>query len=660
MASQPAADGVALPRGVPAGQEPALVEALPEGPRLHGQAVALLAGQGLRRGVGGLGFKEEVAAAEPAEAVALRAPFLAGAAGGAAPPPALGVVRGPAVRAGDVAAAGRQGAGQQPEEVAARLGGLGVFGLPGAGVEQRLPDPALQRAPFLGRDRPDLKGVVEPVAPAGGQVREDARRPGVQPLGVDTFPERSRLGPQPVADRGIARGQPAHEPGQGRGVQAGGRVALAGGQPAPVQLDGGQLQDQQPGAEALAPGHVLAGAQNRPARRPGRAHRAVRPAAAPAGAVALRPQQPVGLAVDAGHVGDAPPRREVVHDQQGVGGREGQPLQAVARARPTAGKVPRVEARPVLLLGQGRQLRLARAGRPGQVVGVVGGRQDGAVGGAQQGGRDAVGRQVEQAQGRADRRGQFLPVRRRGQDEAGQRVGQLDLDALGGAARPDRAAGVQVDPTASDLLPAGVSVDHAPGRMVRVARILCGVVVGEFHFDSRTGPQSDRSRIAVLVLPVEVPVGNVKQGPLAAVREDRVPPHVFTDIVRVRDDAEQIDIHRQREVVAHYEIARPRWNVDTARAQRDIGEVQPWRLGSEVECHSRAVGFPLAGGVIVHLEHQIRARVERLSHAGWFRDRLLSGRPSTEPARGQEPGRAKAGVAAPGIAALGFAGHVLE
>src|ERR1035437_8506424 len=52
------------------------------------------------------------------------------------------------------------------------------------------------------------------------------------------------------------------------------------------------------------------------------------------------------------------------------------------------------------------------------------------------------------------------------------------------------------------------SPGDARGRVVWIAAIGGGIVVSEFHFGARVRRQPDGSGVAILALPVEIPIGN--------------------------------------------------------------------------------------------------------------------------------------------------------
>src|ERR1035437_2740867 len=74
------------------------------------------------------------------------------------------------------------------------------------------------------------------------------------------------------------------------------------------------------------------------------------------------------------------------------------------------------------------------------------------------------------------------------------------------------------------------SPGDARGRVVGIARIGGGIIVGEFHFDARVRRQADGRGVAILALPVEIPIGDAEQGAARAIGEDGVGVHGFADV----------------------------------------------------------------------------------------------------------------------------------
>ena len=129
-------------------------------------------------------------------------------------------------------------------------------------------------------------------------------------------------------------------------------------------------------------------------------------------------------------------------------------------------------------------------------------------------------------------------------------------------------------------------------RMVRIARIRVRIIVSEFHFQARIRRQLHRRRVAVLFLPVEIPVANPDQPLLASIGQDGPAFHLFADVMRVRDNAHRLDIHGRGEVVAHLVRALARRNVDLVRSQRDVRHPLSRRLIGEVKPQRRIGLFP--------------------------------------------------------------------
>src|SRR5471032_2712570 len=126
------------------------------------------------------------------------------------------------------------------------------------------------------------------------------------------------------------------------------------------------------------------------------------------------------------------------------------------------------------------------------------------------------------------------------------------------------------------------------------------------------------------------------------------------------DDADGVDIHGQREVVGDFVIALAGWDIDAIGAERNIHEAALRLSIGEVESHARAVGFRLAGDMVVHLEHEIGVGVEVFGNVVGHAGGLRAGGPAAQATGGKETGRAEARVTGAGIALAGGAGGVLK
>ena len=185
---------------------------------------------------------------------------------------------------------------------------------------------------------------------------------------------------------------------------------------------------------------------------------------------------------------------------------------------------------------------------------------------------------------------------------------------------------------------------HALRRMIGIARICVGIIVCEFHFEARTGGQLDRRDIAILFLPVEVPIANPDQPLLAAVGQDRPALHVPADVVRVRDDADRLQIYGCLEMVGDFVVARTGRYIDVIGDQRYVGDPFGGRLSGEVESQLGLIGLRLAGGMVVDLHHQVGTLAQNHLHAFGHTRGLHAGRPSAERSAWQKTGRAEAGI----------------
>ena len=101
-------------------------------------------------------------------------------------------------------------------------------------------------------------------------------------------------------------------------------------------------------------------------------------------------------------------------------------------------------------------------------------------------------------------------------------------------------------------------------------------------------------------------------------------------------------------------------DIDAVGAEGDVDEAAGGRLGGEVEGEAGAVGFGLAGGVVVDLEDEVGGAVEEGGDAVGHAEGEGAGGPAAESAGGEEAGGSEAGIAGAGIALAGGAGGVLE
>src|ERR1039458_9410540 len=122
------------------------------------------------------------------------------------------------------------------------------------------------------------------------------------------------------------------------------------------------------------------------------------------------------------------------------------------------------------------------------------------------------------------------------------------------------------------LLESGALVYSAGAVSSRLPAATCGQAARSYSWTMppwtslRVIEPLPRRGVAVLLLPIEIPIANPDQPQLAAVRQDSPALHLFADVMRVRDDPHRLHIHRRGEVVAHFIRALAGRNVDLVRA----------------------------------------------------------------------------------------------
>ena len=144
----------------------------------------------------------------------------------------------------------------------------------------------------------------------------------------------------------------------------------------------------------------------------------------------------------------------------------------------------------------------------------------------------------------------------------------------------------------------------------RIARVGGRVVEREAHPQPRAGGQMDRFPVAVLVLPVEVPVVDPQQRLLSSVRQrgPRLDPPA--QVVHVGRDTEHVDRDRQSVAVLDDVGRITGRDPDGLRGEEHRHRRQRRRAVREVESDFRLHVHGLASRQQVELQHQVRAGVE--------------------------------------------------
>ena len=176
---------------------------------------------------------------------------------------------------------------------------------------------------------------------------------------------------------------------------------------------------------------------------------------------------------------------------------------------------------------------------------------------------------------------------------------------------------------------------YAPRRLVWIANIILGIVVGVPHGKHRSLRKEHGFGVAVNRLPVEIPVFNADQPFPFTVRKSRKSFQILTEIVSVRIDTEDIHIDWQRVIVRNKEVFVPGRNIDCAVVfQLQQHRMLGGRLVGEVKADTRLNGFRLAGGTQVHVQHQVIAGIKAPRHVRRFFRQNRAGLPEEEMAIG--------------------------
>src|SRR5437870_124970 len=102
--------------------------------------------------------------------------------------------------------------------------------------------------------------------------------------------------------------------------------------------------------------------------------------------------------------------------------------------------------------------------------------------------------------------------------------------------------------------------------MIRVANVLCGIVVAVAHREDCSFGQKDRLSISIDRLPVDIPIFDPDQPLLRAIRKRSKSLKVFTQIMSMWVNGEHVDVDGQLEFVCYHEVFLSGWNVERAVA----------------------------------------------------------------------------------------------
>jgi hypothetical protein len=203
------------------------------------------------------------------------------------------------------------------------------------------------------------------------------------------------------------------------------------------------------------------------------------------------------------------------------------------------------------------------------------------------------------------------------------------------------------------------SVADAPRRMMRVARVVGRVIEGELHGERGAFWKRERRGVAVIGLPVEVPVVDADERLSAATGQCRPGVDLFAEKMGVREDRQNFGVDRQDITVANRIIRVTRWNIHRDGSEQNA----EWRGGGrrvgkvKADAGLNLLGF--AAGAEVHLDNEVVPGAQFPGEAGGN----VSGQTARLPAeemsglgRNDHAGETEFGIEP--VAAAAFAGAV--
>src|SRR5579883_2066906 len=114
------------------------------------------------------------------------------------------------------------------------------------------------------------------------------------------------------------------------------------------------------------------------------------------------------------------------------------------------------------------------------------------------------------------------------------------------------------------LVDRAIAGANADGRIIRIPDILRGVVVGVVHVNDRALGEKDGLAETIDRLAIDVPVADPDEPFLLPIGKSSVALDILTEIMRVRIDAEDVDIDGQLQLVFNNETVISGGNVECA------------------------------------------------------------------------------------------------
>src|ERR1700733_400769 len=169
------------------------------------------------------------------------------------------------------------------------------------------------------------------------------------------------------------------------------------------------------------------------------------------------------------------------------------------------------------------------------------------------------------------------------------------------------------------LIDRTVSSSHSYRRIVGIANVGFGVVVGISHRNNAILWQKDGRLKAVDGLAIDVPVANENEPFLFTIGKDGITFELFAKVVSMWIDSEDVYVYRKFEMIFDDKGRVARGDIEGSvvlklqkhgvRCGRFVGKI-------ETDGGLHSLGF--AGRFQVHVEDEIVAGVESPGHAAWF------------------------------------------
>ncbi len=197
--------------------------------------------------------------------------------------------------------------------------------------------------------------------------------------------------------------------------------------------------------------------------------------------------------------------------------------------------------------------------------------------------------------------------------------------------------GEDLNPEVGHFVDGAIAVADADGRAVGIVNVVCGVVVDVAHVQDRSAGKKDGAAVAIDGLAIDIPVGNADEPLLLSPGEIGPAFENVSEIMRVRIDAEGVDIDGQAEGILDDENAIVGGDVELlVGIELKQHGVLRGGLRGKVEADASGHDLGLSTGLEVHVEDEVVAGIEAPGHGRRFLEDGCVGLPEEEVAVGIE------------------------